>query len=137
MAEESAAQRICRRVLSTAHSLDAGASVTSVARLQDDNDSTLVRIKAGSGVNPSILADTLARGVAARVRGRGRKLRERHARGAGRGPVLVDAARDCTVGGLVARLGGLALDAERRAALGERRHLWRSRRRASASLREL
>lgn len=59
MAGESTAQRICRRVLSTAHSLDAGASVTSVARLQDDNDSTLVRIKAGSGVNPSILADTL------------------------------------------------------------------------------
>ena len=59
MAAESAAQRICRRVLSTAHSLDASASVTSVARLQDDNDSTLVRIKAGADVNPSVLAAAL------------------------------------------------------------------------------
>lgn len=59
MPEESAAQRICRRVLSTAHSLDANASVTSVARLQDDNDSTLVRIKAGANVNPGILVETL------------------------------------------------------------------------------
>ena len=41
-------QRICRRVLSTAQSVDATATISSVARLEEDNDATLVRLRAGS-----------------------------------------------------------------------------------------
>jgi hypothetical protein len=41
-------QRICRRVLSTAQSVDATATISSVARLEENNDATLVRLRAGS-----------------------------------------------------------------------------------------
>ena len=56
---ESLAQRICRRVLTTARSIDPKASITSVAQLNEDNDATLVRVAAGDGVNPSSLAALL------------------------------------------------------------------------------
>ena len=89
----------------------------------DDNDSTLVRIKAGSGVSQACSRTSARRGrsrtwawskAASGTTGAGRSRPRRR-------------STNCAVGGLVARLGGLALDAERRAALGERRHLWRSR----------
>ena len=56
---ESLAQRICRRVLTTARAIDPGASITSVAQLNEDNDATLVRVATGADVNPASLVARL------------------------------------------------------------------------------
>ena len=59
--EETLTKRICRRVLSTAQSIDATASIASVARLDENNDATLVRVRAGSSskFDPASLVSAL------------------------------------------------------------------------------
>ena len=57
--EGTLARQLCRRVLSTAKTVDDSARITSVSRWDHDN-ATLLRISAGSGT-PFSLADTLRR----------------------------------------------------------------------------
>jgi hypothetical protein len=57
---ESLAQRVCRRVLRTAQTVDKDASLASVARLDGNAEATLVRVRAGHlSTNPASLAAAL------------------------------------------------------------------------------
>jgi len=58
---ESLAHRVCRRVLRTAQSVDAKASLASVARLDANGEATLVRVRSGitESSSPALLASAL------------------------------------------------------------------------------
>ena len=58
---ESLAHRVCRRVLRTARSVDAKASLASVARLDANGEATLVRVRSGitESSSPASLASAL------------------------------------------------------------------------------
>ena len=124
---ESLAQRICRRVLTTARSIDPKASITSVAQLNEDNDATLVRVAAGDGVNPSSLAALLRSAwPLAQV-----AVVENYAEGTHEAQVraieggAAQAGESARVGTGLVRLDG---HAELGPPIGERGDLWRARR---------
>lgn len=54
------AKQLCRRVLSTVHTIDGDASITSVSRWDHDN-ATLVRIRAGGSKTPHGILSALKR----------------------------------------------------------------------------